>query len=77
MGSPPLVHECFASDGGAGIPNVPELGLVEADERYNKHVALEPENDLSTITQSDYNFQVVSWDGLLPSVWLTCLDHSS
>ena len=45
MGASPLVHEGFGPDGGAGVPNVAQLGLVEADERDDEHIALEPEQD--------------------------------
>ena len=45
MGSAPLVDEGLGSDGGAGVPDVAELGLVEAYECHDEHVALEPEDD--------------------------------
>ena len=45
MGALPLVDERFGPDCGAGVPDVAEPGLVEADERDNENVALEPEDD--------------------------------
>lgn len=45
MGSSPLVDKRFGSDGGAGVPDVDELGLVEPDECDDEPAALEPEDD--------------------------------
>jgi hypothetical protein len=44
MGSAPLVNEGLCSDGGAGAPDVAQLGFVEAHKGDHEQVALESED---------------------------------
>ena len=44
MGSSPLVDKRFGCDGGAGVPDVDELGLVEPGECYDEPAAVEPDS---------------------------------
>ena len=46
MLSHPLIDHCFASDGGAGVPNVAQMRFVEADKRDNGTALVrEPDDD--------------------------------